>query len=95
VRHYPSGTSKWNKIEHRLFSFISMNRKGRPFESIEVIVNLIANTTNSSGLKVRCDFDPNIYHKGIKVSDEELRGINISYEDWHGEWNYPIAPRQL
>jgi hypothetical protein len=95
VRHYPPGTSKWNKIEHRLFSFISMNRKGRPFESIEVIVNLIANTTNSSGLKVRCDFDPNIYHKGIKVSDEELRRINISYEDWHGEWNYSIAPRQL
>ena len=95
VRHYPPGTSKWNKIEHRLFSFISMNRKGRPLESIEVIVNLIGNTTNSSGLKVRCDFDPNIYHKGIKVSDEELRGINISYEDWHGEWNYSIAPRQL
>lgn len=93
VRHFPPGTSKWNKIEHRLFSFISMNWKGRPLESIEVIVSLIGNTTNSSGLKVVCDFDPNTYHKGIRVTDEELDCVNIVRDEWHGEWNYSIHPR--
>lgn len=93
VRHYPPGTSKWNKIEHRLFSFISMNWRGRPLLSYEVIVNLIGNTRTASGLEVRCDLDLNEYVKGIKVSDEEMDSLNIREDSWHGEWNYVVSPR--
>ena len=92
VCHLPPGTSKWNKIEHRLFSFITKNWRGKPLVSHQIIVNLIANTTTSTGLKVRCELDPNPYPKGTKISDKELATINISKEIFHGEWNYTIAP---
>ena len=92
VTHFPPGTSKWNKIEHRLFSFISRNWRGKPLVSHEVIVNLIAATTNKAGLKVVCRLDKNVYPRGIKVSDEEMAALNIKPQLFHGEWNYTIAP---
>lgn len=92
VSHFPPGTSKWNKIEHRLFSFISQNWRGKPLISHEVIVNLIAATTNKAGLRVVCRLDKNVYPKGIKVSDEEMAALNIQPHSFHGEWNYIIAP---
>jgi len=91
VCHYPPGTSKWNKIEHRLFSFITKNWRGQPLVSLETIVNLIANTTTETGLKVRAMKDTNIYQKGIKVSDEEMEKINLKRDDFKGKWNYVIA----
>lgn len=84
VRHFPPGTSKWNKIEHRLFSFISMNWKGRPLESLKVIVNLIGSTTNRSDLKVECSLDTRKYEKRIKVSDEEMEDLNLFKDPWGG-----------
>ena len=92
VRHFPPGTSKWNKIEHRLFSFISMNWRGRPLETLEVIVNLIGSPTNRSGLKVECSLDEREYEKGIRVSDEEMGDINLFRDSWRGDWNYRIIP---
>ena len=96
VCHFPPGTSKWNKIEHRMFAFISKNWKGKPLETIEVIVNLIASATTSpegsSGLKVTCVVDPKDYPNSIKISDEELNKVNLSQEEWYGEWNYIIKP---
>lgn len=92
VSHFPPGTSKWNKIEHRLFSFISMNWRGKPLISHEVIVNLIANTTNRTGLTVQAQLDKNFYPKGVKVSTEDFERINIKREEFHGEWNYIISP---
>ncbi len=93
VCHFPPGTSKWNKIEHRLFSFISQNWRGKPLISHEVIVNLIAATTTEKGLRVECALDTNSYPKGIKVSDEELSHLNIIRSEFHGEWNYSLVPR--
>lgn len=90
VSHFPPGTSKWNKIEHRLFSFISMNWRGKPLVSHETIVNLIAATTTRKGLKVRAELDSSLYPKGIKVTDKELEAIQIKRDDFHGEWNYSI-----
>jgi len=90
VCHLPPGTSKWNKIEHRLFSYISQNWRGKPLVSHEVIVNLIASTTTRKGLAVQCILDTNKYPKGIKVTDEELRQVNIIRDEFHGEWNYAI-----
>ncbi len=92
VSHFPPGTSKWNKIEHRLFSFISMNWRGKPLVSHETIVNLIAATTTRKGLKVRAELDSSHYPKGIKVSDDELKAIQIKRDEFHGEWNYSILP---
>lgn len=92
VCHFPPGTSKWNKIEHRLFSFISMNWRGQPLISHEVIIKLIANTRTRSGLKVRAELDPSRYDKGIKVTDEEFNGINLVRNEFHGDWNYSILP---
>ncbi len=92
VCHFPPGTSKWNKIEHRLFSHISMNWRGRPLVSHEVIVNLIAATTTSKGLKVRAELDASLYPTGIKVTDRDFLSINIDRNDFHGEWNYMISP---
>jgi transposase len=92
VSHFPPGTSKWNKIEHQLFSHISMNWRGQPLVSHEVIVNLIASTTTRKGLKVRAELDSNLYPKGIKVTDEEFAAIRISRDEFHGEWNYLIMP---
>jgi biotin operon repressor len=91
VCHYPPGTSKWNKIEHRLFAFISKNWRGKPLVSLETIVNLIANTTTEKGLKVRAMKDTNIYQKGIKVSDEEMEKIKLVRDDFKGKWNYVIS----
>jgi transposase len=92
VCHFPPGTSKWNKIEHRLFSYISKNWRGRPLTSYEVAVNLIASTTSSKGLKVKCELDANKYEVGKKISDEEFKKINIIRDEFHGEWNYTILP---
>ena len=92
VSHFPPGTSKWNKIEHRLFSHISMNWRGQPLVSHEVIVNLIAATTTNKGLKVYAGLDSNLYQTGIKVTDREFSAINLVRDDFHGEWNYAINP---
>ena len=92
ISHFPPGTSKWNKIEHRLFSHISMNWRGKPLVSHEAIVNLIAATTTRKGLKVRAELDSGQYPTGIKVTDKELETIRILREDFHGEWNYSIVP---
>ena len=93
VSHYPPGTSKWNKIEHKLFSYISMNWKGRPLEDIQLVINLIANTTTKKGLKVKARLDDNIYEKGLKVTDEDYNIIEITRNQFHGEWNYIIKPK--
>lgn len=95
VSHFPPGTSKWNKIEHRLFSYISMNWRGRPLVSHEVIVSLIGATTTKKGLKVRAELDSKLYQKGIKVSDQEFKKIRIDRDDFHGEWNYVITPNPI
>ena len=92
VHHLPPGTSKWNKIEHRLFSFISQNWRATPLVSYRVIVDLIAATTTGTGLKVLCELDENCYPKGIAVSDAEMDALNIQRADFHGEWNYTISP---
>jgi hypothetical protein len=94
VHHLPPGTSKWHKIEHRLFAFISMNWRGKPLVSHQVIVQLIGATTTETGLTVCCELDANRYPKGIKVSDEEMQAINIIRDAFHGEWNYTISPNQ-
>jgi len=92
ICHFPPGTSKWNKIEHRLFSFITKNWRGRPLTSYRVIVNLIAHTTTKAGLLVRAALDKSHYETGIEVSDEELARVNIVPAKFHGEWNYSIRP---
>jgi hypothetical protein len=94
VTHLPPGTSKWNRIEHRLFAFITMNWRGKPLVSHQVIVQLISATTTDTGLKVCCEIDSNSYPKGVAVSDQELQTINITRSKFHGEWNYIIAPNQ-
>jgi len=94
VCHFPPGTSKWNKIEHRLFCFITKNWRGRPLTSYEVIVNLIGNTTTKTGLTVRAALDPNRYETGIEVSDEQLARVNWTPAQFHGEWNYTIRPKK-
>jgi hypothetical protein len=93
VCHFPPGTSKWNKIEHRLFSFITKNWRGKPLITHQVIVNLIGATTTKTGLKVRAAIDPNQYPKGIKITDADLATLNITRDTFHGEWNYTIHPR--
>lgn len=93
VCHYPPGTSKWNRIEHRLFSHISQNWRGRPLTSRLAVVQLIAATTTATGLKVACELDTRDYPKGIKVPDVEMRAIAITRDDFHPEWNYAIAPQ--
>jgi ribosomal protein L31E len=92
VSHFPPGTSKWNKIEHRLFSHITMNWRARPLTSIQLVVDLIASTKTTKGLKVKSKLDKSMYEKGIKISDEKLGRINIKKSDFHGEWNYTIIP---
>ena len=94
VCHFPPGTSKWNKIEHRLFSFITKNWRGKPLISFEVIVNLIANTRTEKGLKVQCSLDRDSYEKGIKISEEEMSKLNLKLDEFHGEWNYTIIPKK-
>jgi len=92
VHHFPPGTSKWNKIEHRLFSFLTLNWRATPLVSYQVIVDLIANTTTRTGLSVHCELDTNSYPKGITVPDDEMAAINIVRDEFHGEWNYTIQP---
>jgi hypothetical protein len=94
VSHFPPGTSKWNKIEHRLFSFISMNWRGRPLRSYETIVRLIGNTSTSTGLVVRAQLDGRKYPTGRKVSAKEIRALQIERDAFHGDWNYVIRPRK-
>jgi hypothetical protein len=91
VLHYPPGTCKWNKIEHRLFSFISKNWQGVPLISASVIENLIGATRTEKGLSIRCVLDEAVYEKGIEVTDKEFESINIIKDDFHGEWNYTIG----
>jgi hypothetical protein len=92
VCHFPPGTSKWNKIEHRMFSFVSLNWRGKPLETLQVIIDLIGSTTTSTGLKVYARHDPGEYVKGIKVTDEEIAAVNIVRDEFHPDWNYEIRP---
>jgi len=94
VHHLPPGTSKWNKIEHRLFSYISRNWRAKPLVSYRTIVELIGATTTKTGLAVRCELDQRAYPKGISVSDEDMAALNIHRDPFHGEWNYTIKPRK-
>lgn len=93
VCHFPPGTSKWNKIEHRLFSYISMNWRGRPLTDYETVVNLIASTTTKTGLTVKVRLDKNKYERGIKVPADEIKNLKIKRNRFHGEWNYTIFPK--
>jgi hypothetical protein len=90
ISHFPPGTSKWNKIEHRIFSHITQNWRGRPLVSHEVIINLIANTTTKNGLKIKAKLDSGIYQTGQKISNDELDLIKTN--SFHGDWNYTIYP---
>ena len=92
VRHLPPGTSKWNKIEHRMFSHITRNWRGRPLISHEVIIQLIANTTTQAGLKIRAELDSGRYPTGVSVTDADLAALNLKRADFHGEWNYTLLP---
>jgi hypothetical protein len=94
VCHLPPGTSKWNKIEHRLFSFITINWRGKPLRSYRTIVQLIAATTTENGLKVRAELDENKYPKGIKVSDLQMAAVNLTRHPFHGDWNYTVSPKR-
>src|SRR6267154_6629730 len=94
VCHLPPGTSKWNKIEHRLFSFITINWRGKPLRSYRTIVQLIAATTTDAGLKVRAELDENKYPKGVKVSDFQMAAVNLTRHSFHGDWNYAVSPKQ-
>lgn len=93
VSHFPPGTSKWNKIEHKMFSFITMNWRGRPLTDMVTIISLISNTKNKAGLEIKAKQDSNIYKKGIIVTNEEFNAINIEREEFHGNWNYKISPQ--
>jgi len=93
VCHFPPGTSKWNKIEHRLFSFITQNWRAKPLETIEVIINLIAATTTRTGLEVYAQLDERAYPDKIKVPDAEIAAVALTGHDFHPEWNYTINPR--
>ena len=92
VCHFPPGTSKWNKIEHRLFSYITQNWRGKPLRSFQTIVNLIAATTTKTGLKVHAELNTDTYQSGIKVSDADLARVKIRRDKFHGDWNYEIQP---
>ena len=92
VCHFPPGTSKWNKIEHRMFCHITRNWRGRPLESLEVVVNLIASTTTTKGLRLRAAVDTDVYPTGIKVENATMAALHLTPDEFHGEWNYVIAP---
>ena len=94
VSHFPPGTSKWNKIEHRLFCHVTQNWRGRPLVSHDLIVKLIGSTTTQAGLKVRAALDSNLYESGIKVTDEQLDAVRIARDAFHGEWNYSVSPNR-
>jgi hypothetical protein len=92
VCHFPPGTSKWNKIEHRMFSFVSRNWRGRPLESLEIVLNLIAGTSTNTGLKIYTQLDERAYERGVEVTDQQLAEVNITRNDFHGDWNYTVTP---
>ena len=94
VCHFPPGTSKWNKIEHRLFCHVTRNWQGQPLETYEIVVKLIGSTTTKSGLAVHAELDPSTYEKGIKVRDEQLAQVNLTPSRFHGDWNYVIRPNR-
>ena len=94
VCHFPPGTSKWNKVEHRLFSFISSNWRGEPWRDYETIVNLIARTTTAKGLQVVCHLDRRKYATGRRISDDEMKSLNLERARFHGDWNYVIRPHR-
>jgi hypothetical protein len=94
VCHFPPGTSKWNKIEHRMFCHITKNWRGKPLYSRAIVVNLIGHTTTEAGLRIQAELDTNSYRTGIKVSDQELAAVRLERASFHGEWNYTIAPRE-
>ena len=94
VCHFPPGTSKWNKIEHRLFSFITKNWRGKPLDSHATIVKLIASTKTVAGLRVYCELDEREYEKGVQVSDEQMSQLNIKRHEFHGDWNYTLRPQR-
>lgn len=94
VCHYPPGTSKWNKIEHRMFSFISMNWRGEPLVNFETVVNMISATTTKSGLRIKAFLDTKYYKTGIKISDKQMKALNLNPHNLHPQWNYTIAPRK-
>ena len=94
VCHFPPGTSKWNKVEHRLFSAITQNWRGKPLVSHETVVNLIAATTTRTGLRVRSELDTSAYPAGLRVSDAEMETLYLQRDAFHGEWNYTLLPRQ-
>ena len=91
VCHYPPGTSKWNRIEHRMFSFITMNWRGRPLTSLRIIIELISATTTATGLTIQADYDPNWYPTGVKVTNKQLAAVPLDPHEFHGEWNYTIT----
>ena len=93
VCHFPPGTSKWNKIEHRMFCHITQNWRGKPLRSRAIVVNLISNTTTKAGLQIQAELDADAYKTGRKVSDEEFAAIRLEKASFHGEWNYTIAPK--
>lgn len=95
VCHYPPGTSKWNKIEHRMFSRITQNWRGRPLVSHEAIVNLIANTKSTTGLKIRAALDDGEYPLGVKIPDDQMKALRLSRDEFHGEWNYTLSPPDI
>jgi len=95
VRHYPPGTSKWNKIEHRLFCRITQNWRGRPLTDLRTIVELISATTTRTGLTIQATYDPNWYPTGVKISNAELAALPLHPHDWHGEWNYTINAQPI
>jgi len=92
VCHFPPGTSKWNKIEHRMFCHITQNWRGRPLVTLDTVVSLIGNTTTRTGLRIKAKLDTNVYQKGVKVTDQELAQVRIKPSSFHGEWNYKISP---
>ena len=95
VAHYPPGTSKWNKIEHRMFSFITINWRGRPLTNIRTVVELISATTTQKGLTIQAAYDAHVYPKGVKITDTQFETIPITPHEWHGDWNYTISPHPL
>jgi hypothetical protein len=92
VCHLPPGTSKWNKIEHRLFSHIAMNWRGKPLVDLATIVSLIGSTTTQTGLRVRSEIDPGSYPTGIQITDAQIASLNLERHEFHGDWNYTISP---
>ena len=95
VSHFPPATSKWNKVEHRLFSFITMNWRGKPLRTYETVVSLIGNTTNGGGLVVKARLDRRRYPTGKKITPKQMRELMIERDDFHGDWNYTIRPRPM